>query len=717
MSNASSGASYDAILVDHITAPAQQIIHTLAQMDAAFRNIQSSSGAFAQNMQVIAAAMRGASRGPTEDSLRFGMVLNRVSEVSSQLGSSIGRAIEGVGRVMQATGAAAMAMSAVIVAGLTNVIKAASDATETLNAFKVVIEIDTNRGKELSKWAEDFASLLGRSSQQTKRAITTYQSLWKGLGATGAEANQLSKAMVQLQTDFGSFFNVSDDESLRRFIAALSGSSEVLDQFGINIRENALEAKASEMGFGDNVRKMTEYQKALVRAAILSDVLGKRIGALGDAARTQFEFANMLRSAEAAALDLRIGLGQLIITELKEYLFSITNTLADFAKRVKEIDGSQIRQFLGGVVTLAAAGAGLLVTGTAIAAVGSAATIAAIAMAGLLTAIGAIVAGGAVAAITAGVAALAAGFLALGSALAAFNFDFVGTFKAIREHAREAIDSVLVGLDAMRKALGQRHPDYEKAWEAFKLTANIVFLEIAQMFIEIMGRAVRALGDTFAQLALGNYAQAIAGLGAGVAMLTNMGKQAEALKEKLADLANSMPDPKFWSRENKLGVQQAVINVTGIDAVAASQQIWKQMTDAANAVKDGFAAAVKHTQDLKKEASDWADSMLSPAEKFVAELQKIRVMESFNAQLGGRITPDMIKRAQMQAAEKFLKDTKIDTKFQATSVGTFNRAVARNMGSFGPAFDPMVDEQKKTNEKLDAINKGVAALNRGDKTF
>lgn len=717
MSNAQSGAIYDAVLVDQITAPANQIIQTLGRLDAAFKQISQSAAPFAQQMQVIGAAMRQANRGPNEQALALGMVFNRVSEMSSQLGSSLGRAIEGLGNVMRSAGLAAVAMSGLMVAGIMDVIKVAGDATETLNAFNVVIDSTTNRGKDMIAWVDNFSTTLGRSNIQTKKAVTTYQSLWKGLGATGAQANKLTQTMVQLQADFGSFFNVTDDESLRRFIAALSGSSEVLDQFGINIRENALEAKAAELGFGDNVRKMTEYQKAITRAAILTDVLGKRIGALGDAARTQFEWANQVRILQASLLDLRIAFGNLIIAELKPYLNSINMAFRDLTARAKTLTSLDIKTFVNGILTLAGTGAGLVALGTAIAGVGSAITVAAIGFAGLMTSIGAMVAGGPIAAAVLAVTSLGVALTGLTLIDAARNFNWADAFDKLKQHATSAVESVSVGMDAVRKALAKA--DYATAWEALKLSGQAVFYELAKALTEIMGAAIKQVGISLLEMGqiVSNPGKALAAginLGAGLkASLGGLDDKIAEVKLKLLDLRDSLKEPT--TPPNVQGQKDAIENVKGLWAAINDEKNWQKLATAGDAFRDALKAAADEAKKIKQAANDWADSMLSPGEKFLRELQKIRTMAAINP--GGRVTPEMVQRAQLEAAEKFMNEMPKPPKFQAQSVGTFSRNVAASAADFAPAFDPLLDENKKQTKQLDLIRQGVDKLDKGQATF
>ena len=47
--------------------------------------------------------------------------------------------------------------------------------------------------------------------------------------------------LQKLSLDLASFFGIADENAQKRMLAALAGSPEVLDQFGINLKQQELQ--------------------------------------------------------------------------------------------------------------------------------------------------------------------------------------------------------------------------------------------------------------------------------------------------------------------------------------------------------------------------------------------------------------------------------------------------------------------------------------------
>lgn len=202
-------------------------------------------------------------------------------------------------------------------------VKFGSDMVETQNKFDQVFK---GMEKTANDWADNFAESLNRSETETKDNLAAFQSMALGLGAAQGEAFKMSSRLVQLAADFGSFNNLSDEESIQRFISAMSGSGEVLDRFGINIKQNALDLKLQQMGLAESTAKATELQKATARLAIIEESLGRQ-GAVGDAERTMGEFAAQLRQVGAQLKGVAEAFGELLVPAVNKVLGPLVKVL------------------------------------------------------------------------------------------------------------------------------------------------------------------------------------------------------------------------------------------------------------------------------------------------------------------------------------------------------------------------------------------------------
>lgn len=206
-------------------------------------------------------------------------------------------------------------------------LKLASDAEETQNRFNAVFG---DMSGQVNEFAATLADATGRNSVQLKDGLASFQGFAQGMGLASQEAANMAKELQTLAIDFASFNNLSDTEATDRFISAMSGSSEVLDRFGVNLRDANLSAKLLEMGLASSSQEATEAQKAIARLAIIRDVMGKQ-GAIGDAIATSDSLANQLRRLRSQTEELAIEFGKVMVPIAQDVLGTLNNLTKGFA--------------------------------------------------------------------------------------------------------------------------------------------------------------------------------------------------------------------------------------------------------------------------------------------------------------------------------------------------------------------------------------------------
>lgn len=226
-----------------------------------------------------------------------------VGDIARQIGKqrrAVLRAVRGI-----AAGVAAIGLAKFF----TDAVKGAVDLQETLNRFNAVF-------KENAREAEEFADTLSEGLDGFKPLIldtlATFQGLLVGMGVGAKEASNFSKKVTQVGFDLASFENIRPEEAFQRLRSALSGSSEVLDQFGINIRVAALKTKGITTA-------STEAEKAIARLELIMDAMTSK-GALGDAARTAGSAANQIGSLGAAVAKIQGDIGKELLPFVQDSL-------------------------------------------------------------------------------------------------------------------------------------------------------------------------------------------------------------------------------------------------------------------------------------------------------------------------------------------------------------------------------------------------------------
>lgn len=188
----------------------------------------------------------------------------------------------------------------------------------------------------------------------------------------------MSQQLTELAMDFASFNNLTDDEGISRFLSALSGSSEVLDKFGINTKQAALQQELLALGINKAWSSVTEQEKALARMSIITKTMGKQ-GAIGDATRTAGSFANQMKRLRSSIKDTAIEMGQSLLpfaTRVLKVINAIVPLVSGFVKNNKTL--------VAGVFAVAGSVAAL---GVGVIGIGLAFSIASIAAGGLAASI------------------------------------------------------------------------------------------------------------------------------------------------------------------------------------------------------------------------------------------------------------------------------------------------------------------------------------------
>lgn len=209
-------------------------------------------------------------------------MLGRAGKSVARWGGGVARSAAG-NMVAMGTGAAMGAIRSGGMSALGLMIKEASEAEATMTRLDMVFRKNAASAKA---WAVAVAGGLERTEHGVANTETTFMGLFKGLKFGDKVSMKLSRAMTRMNYDFAAFTKQTDEEAMRRFIAALAGSPEVLDQWGINIKQGALDIELLNMGMRDTANGAGEQEKALARVKIIMDAMSEsQLNAVGAATR------------------------------------------------------------------------------------------------------------------------------------------------------------------------------------------------------------------------------------------------------------------------------------------------------------------------------------------------------------------------------------------------------------------------------------------------
>ena len=159
-------------------------------------------------------------------------------------------------------------------------------------------------------WASTSATAIGQSQQQALEAAGTFGNLFTALKIGGPAAATMSTSLVNLAGDLASFNNVSPQEALDALRSGLTGETEPLKRFGVNMNEATLKAKAMELGISKGTGVLDPAAKAQAAYALIME---QTTTAQGDFARTSDGLANQQRIMAAQFENTKANLGTALL--------------------------------------------------------------------------------------------------------------------------------------------------------------------------------------------------------------------------------------------------------------------------------------------------------------------------------------------------------------------------------------------------------------------
>lgn len=184
--------------------------------------------------------------------------------------------------------------------------KAASDLAETQGKLSIVFKTQSDTIRD---WARDSASSMGMSTQAALEATGTFGNFLQAMGTTEDAAVGMSETMVQLAADLGALNNTSADDALLALRSGLSGESEPLRKFGVDISDAAVKAQLLADGVQAVAGQFTQAQKIQGRYRI---ILRQTTTAQGNFAATVEDTAGSAKRSAAQIEDMKAAWGGLV---------------------------------------------------------------------------------------------------------------------------------------------------------------------------------------------------------------------------------------------------------------------------------------------------------------------------------------------------------------------------------------------------------------------
>lgn len=219
-------------------------------------------------------------------------------------------------------------------------IQLASDKAEAASKAQILFG---DSYKVIEDASRSAATAVGMSSGAYLSAAGDLGNLLKNFDLAEPKAADMSKSMIQLAADMGSFNNADPTEVVEAMGAAFRGESEPIRRFGVMLSAAKVEAKAMAMGLKDGKKPLDDQAKALATYQLILD---QTTAAQGDFARTSGEMANRQRIDAARSEEAMTKLGEAVkplamelMPALAEASIVAVEALTSLVRGVKDLWG------------------------------------------------------------------------------------------------------------------------------------------------------------------------------------------------------------------------------------------------------------------------------------------------------------------------------------------------------------------------------------------
>lgn len=194
-----------------------------------------------------------------------------------------------------------------------DIAQAGADYAETLNLWQV------SMGKNIDQ-ATKFVDKLNEAYGVSKETLMNSQAIFKNmLGSLGevsdAQSYILSEGITQMALDYASLYNVTFEQAMTKFQAALAGQVRpIRSTSGFDITEQTLYSLYQSLGGTKTMRQLTITEKRLLSILAIFEQM-EASGATGDLKKTIDSFANQSKIMAESWKQLKSSVGA-VLTKL-----------------------------------------------------------------------------------------------------------------------------------------------------------------------------------------------------------------------------------------------------------------------------------------------------------------------------------------------------------------------------------------------------------------
>lgn len=198
--------------------------------------------------------------------------------------------------------------------------KLGADYEQALGKMEVVFERNTGA---MQAWASNSLETMNLSKLSATQIASDFGALFKGMGMSIDKTSEWSMTLTERVMDLSNFYDTTVDETVNALNAIVTGQTQPLRKFGINMTEATLQEYAFANGIKKKVSEMTEAEKVQLRYNFVMD---RTAIAVGTTARESDSATAQLNKLKEISMELGISFAEVIIPAILPFI-EVLNTV------------------------------------------------------------------------------------------------------------------------------------------------------------------------------------------------------------------------------------------------------------------------------------------------------------------------------------------------------------------------------------------------------
>lgn len=217
-----------------------------------------------------------------------------------------------------------MKVTAPILAAAAASIKVGADFEQALGKMDVVFEQNSGR---IDRWARNALKDFGLARSTATAMVSDFGALFKGMGMTMQQTEEWSTTLTERTMDLSNFYDTTVEETTNALNAIVTGQTEPLRRFGINMSQATLQEYAYANGIRKKISEMTEAEKVQLR---YNFVIERTNIAVGTTARESDTVTGQINRFKENLKELSTVFSDEIIPIFKPILSGINDMIEGF---------------------------------------------------------------------------------------------------------------------------------------------------------------------------------------------------------------------------------------------------------------------------------------------------------------------------------------------------------------------------------------------------